>query len=411
MLQIKREELKNILRKRKSFPTAVEKTVSKIISDIEKKGDAALRYWTEKLDGVRIDDFRVSEKEIQSCLEKILDSDRKIIKETVRRIENYHRKQKIPGFSIKEKGIRIDFRTKPVKRAGIYIPAGTAPLLSTVLMTAIPAKIAGVKEIVACSPPSYRGSIHPYIVGTLSMIGIKKIFRAGGSQAIAAMAYGTDTIPQVNVIAGPGNIYVNAAKKMLAGKVGIDLLAGPSELAVLLDETANPSWIESDLKAQEEHRDGLVFLVSTDKKIARKIANRISSGYSIMVNSIDEGIDVVNEIAPEHAQIVCRNARKIAEKIIAGAIFVGNHTPCALGDYIAGPSHTLPTGGNASFDSGLSVFNFLRTYAVIEANSSFFQKNGTIAERLAEIENLSQHQISLRMRRELTQVKGEENEY
>ncbi|MCX7705894.1 MAG: histidinol dehydrogenase [bacterium] len=402
MLLIKEEQLTNIVKKRKRISENIEKKVSIIIGDVEKKGDLALKYWTKKLDGVDIKNFKVSEDEIKKCLAKISPSDKKVIKEVIKRIERYHRKQIIRQFSIRERGIKIDFKVKPVERVGIYIPAGTSPLVSTVLMTVIPAKVAGAKEIIACSPPSCNGTIHPYIIAALNFTGVKQIFRVGGSQAIAAMAFGTQSIPRVNVIAGPGNIYVNAAKKILQGTVGIDLMAGPSELAVLIDQTANPDWIESDLKSQEEHRDGLVFLISTDESLGKKIARRVKTGYWMKVDSLEKGIKVINEIAPEHAQIVCRNARKIAGKITAGAIFIGNYTPCAIGDYIAGPSHTLPTGGSAIFDSGLTVFDFIRTYAVMEANSYFFKKNGIIAEKLAEIENLKYHKQSLKIRRTLT---------
>lgn len=410
MLRIKYNELKRILDIKSQDLSCVEKTVSEIISDVKKNGDSALKFWTKKLDGVDIKDFCVSEKEIKNCLKQITENDKKIILNAAKRIERYHKKQKINPFTIKEKGIRIDFRIKPVEKVGIYIPAGTAPLVSTVLMTAIPAKIAGVDEIIACSPPVYNGSIHPYIIGTLSLLGVKKIFKAGGSQAIAAMAFGTQTIPKVNIIAGPGNIFVNAAKKILSGSVGIDLLAGPSELVVLVDETANPDYVIADLRSQEEHKDSLVFLVSTDEKLAKKISKNVKTGYWLLAENIEKGIETINLIAPEHLQIICKNARKLSEKVIAGAVFIGNYTPCAVGDYIAGPSHTLPTGQSAAFDSGLNVFNFLRTYAVIETDWNFFEKNGNIAERLAEIEKLYNHCFSLKIRRNISK-KGEKDEH
>ncbi|MCM8817011.1 MAG: histidinol dehydrogenase [Candidatus Omnitrophica bacterium] len=391
--------MNDILEKRVSISTDVERRVLKIINDVKKKGDYGLRLWTKKLDGADIQDFSVSENEIKRCLLEIPDTDRKMIKTVITRVEKYHRKQFINQFSIKEPGIKIDFKVKPVEKVGIYIPAGRSPLVSTVIMTAVPAKVAGVKEIIACSPPSYFGTIHPYIIATLAMLEIKKIFKVGGSQAIAAMAFGTESIPKVNIIAGPGNIFVNTAKKLLTGTVGIDLLAGPSELVVLMDNTANPDWVEADLKSQQEHRDGFILMVSTDELLAKKIAKKIKTGYWIKVESIEKGVNIVNKIAPEHVQVICKNARKIAEKIIAGAIFIGNYTPCALGDYIAGPSHTLPTCSSACFDSGLSVFNFLRTFATIEANKRFFYKNGIIAERIAEIENLVHHKKSLKERR------------
>ncbi|HPP66674.1 MAG TPA: histidinol dehydrogenase, partial [bacterium] len=323
----------------------------------------------------------------------------KIIAKAIEKITKYHKNQQIPIFTINEDGLKIKFRTKPVEKAGIYIPAGSAPLVSTTLMTAIPAKIAGVKEIIACSPPIYKGSIHPYITGCLSMLGIKNIFKVGGSQAIAAMAFGTETIPKVNIIVGPGNVYVNAAKKLLIGNVGIDLLAGPSELVVLADNTANIDFITADLNAQAEHRYSTIFLLCTEDTIGKKISKKINDGYWIKISSINEGVNIINHIAPEHLQIICKNAKTVAEKCVAGAIFIGNHTPCAIGDYIAGPSHTLPTGGSACFNSGLNVFTFLRTYAIMEANKHFVKKNGIIAERIAEIENLFKHRDSIKIRR------------
>ncbi|HOL49362.1 MAG TPA: histidinol dehydrogenase [bacterium] len=399
MLQIRPVDVEKVLKERKLFSTSVENIVSKIISDVQKRRDGALRYWTKKFDGVDIDNFQISEQEITSSVSKISKSDRQLIKQAIKRITSYHKKQRIKQFVIKEKEIKISFRVKPVNRVGLYIPGGTAPLVSTVLMTGLPAKIAGVKEIIACSPPSCNGSIHPYIIAALDFIGVNKIFKVGGAQAIAAMAYGTETIPKVNVIAGPGNIYVNAAKKILAGIIGIDLLAGPSELVVLIDSSANPDFVIADLNAQEEHKQSMIFLISEDSAIARKISNNVKAGYWIKIDTMESAIDIVNTIAPEHLQIVCKNANAIAEKVIAGAIFIGSYTPCAIGDYIAGPSHTLPTGGSAIFDSGLNVFDFMRSYAVIEAQSQFFKKHGIIIERLAEIENLLNHKMSVEIRR------------
>ena len=400
MLQIKTQDIHKILAERLKKSESVEKKVSKIISDVERNRDVALRYWTKKLDGVDIEQFSVSEQEIKSAIKKITPSDRKVIKHAIERITRYHKKQFVKQFTVKERGIEISFKTKPIEKAGIYIPGGTFPLVSTVLMTAIPAKVAGVKEIIACSPPSYNGSIHPYIIGTLAMLEIRKIFKVGGSQAIAAMAYGTESIPKVNFIAGPGNIYVNCAKKILTGKVGIDLLAGPSELVALVDESANADFIATDLNAQAEHSNSIVFLLSFDKNTGEQISRRVNQGYWMKIDSVEEAIEIINTIAPEHLQIVCKNPEKISESVVAGAIFIGNYSPCAIGDYIAGPSHTLPTGSSASFDSGLNVFDFIRSYAVIKANWQFFKKNGIIAERIAEIENLFGHQASIKIRRE-----------
>ncbi len=398
MLLIKAQQIQDILKKRKKILSSVEKTAARIISDVEKNGDKAIIRWTKKLDRIRIDEIQVSNDEIHSAARKISSQDKRVIRKAIERITRYHRKQRIPVFTINENGMRIKFRTKPVEKVGLYIPGGSAPLVSTTIMTAIPAKVAKVKEITACSPPTYKGTIHPYIVGCLSMLGVKRIFKIGGSQAIAAMAYGTESVPKVDIIVGPGNVYVNAAKRLVAGTVGIDLFAGPSELAVLADSTANVEFVSADLNAQAEHRYSCVFFLCTDSKIGKEVSKKVKEGYWIKISSIDEGVEIINRIAPEHLQVICKDAGNIAEKLIAGAIFIGNYTPCALGDYIAGPSHTLPTGGTASFDSGLNVFDFLRTFAIIEASSDFFKKNGIISERLAEIENLLKHRNSIQIR-------------
>jgi len=399
MLLIKKEQIQQILRKRNRTFSSVEKTVSKIISDVERNGDNAVKRWTQKLDKISVNKIQVSDDEILLSLKKILPQDKTVINEAIKRITKYHKKQHISSFTMQEDGLSIKFRTKPVDRAGLYIPAGSAPLISTTLMTSIPAKVANVGEIIACSPPTYKGSIHPYIIGCLSMLGIKKIFKIGGSQAIAAMAFGTESVPKVNVIAGPGNIYVNAAKKLVSGIVGIDILAGPSELVVMADNSVNIDFVSADLNAQAEHKYSVVFFLCTDNNIGNKVSKKVKNGYWMKISNLEDGIKIINDIAPEHLQIICKNARSIAEKCVAGAIFIGNYTPCAIGDYIAGPSHTLPTGSTAAFDSGLSVFDFIRTYAIMEANSTFFKKNGIISERLAEIENLFKHRDSLKIRR------------
>ncbi|MCM8762405.1 MAG: histidinol dehydrogenase, partial [Candidatus Omnitrophica bacterium] len=301
---------------------------------------------------------------------------------------------------LKEGDISVEFRFSPIESAGIYIPAGQVPLISTALMTVIPAYVAGVKKICVASPPSFQGSVHPLMTGVLGYLGIKNIFAVGGAQAIAAFAYGTETIPKVDVIAGPGNRYVNTAKLLVSGDVGIDTPAGPSELVIFSDGTGNPAFVSADINAQIEHKEGLGILITTSEKFGEKVSREVKGGYWIYVKNSKEAVEIINYIAPEHLQLMCKEPERLLKEVIAGAIFVGDYSPAALGDYFAGPSHTLPTGRSARFSSGISVYTFLRSYAVILCKAGLYKKYGRLIDVFPEIEGLPFHKRSLSIRRQ-----------
>jgi len=376
----------------------IENEVKEIIEKVEKEKDKAIFYFTEKFDNVKLDSLKVSEKERKESWKSLKGEIFLSIRKAKERIEKYHKRQIPKGFKIKEKNIEIEFKFSPIEKVGVYIPGGQAPLISTVLMTVIPAKIAGVKEIYVSSPPSFSGKVHPLIVAVCDYLGVKEIFSVGGVQAISGFAFGTETIPKVDLIVGPGNKYVNTAKKLLYGVVGIDLPAGPSEVVIFSDSSGNEKFIEYDLKAQMEHTDGIGILITTDEKIGEKVAKRVEKGYLILVKDEKEAIEIINYISPEHLQIISKKPDIFIKNCKAGAIFIGNYTSAVIGDYFAGPSHVLPTGKTARFSSGLSVFTFLRSYAIIKCKKEFIKKYGKYIEKMGEIEGLKNHINSIKLR-------------
>ena len=376
----------------------IENQVREIIERVKEERDKAIFYFTEKFDNVKLRSLKISEEERKESKEILKGEIFESIKMAKERIEKYHKKQLPKGFKIREKDIEIEFKFSPVEKVGIYIPGGQSPLISTVLMTVIPAKIAGVNEIYVSSPPSYSGKIHPLIVAVCDYLGVRDIFSVGGVQAISGFAYGTETIPKVDLIVGPGNKYVNTAKKILYGEVGIDLPAGPSEVVIFSDSSGNIEFIEYDLKAQIEHTDGTGILITTDKKIGEEISKKVEKGYLIFVKDEKEAIEIINYISPEHLQIISKRPDIFIKNCKAGAIFIGNYTSAVIGDYFAGPSHVLPTGKTARFSSGLSVFTFLRSYAVIKCKKEFIKKYGRYMEKIGEIEGLKNHVNSIKIR-------------
>lgn len=397
MQKISIEKLKRVLEARDDSGT--EKKVSSIIEEVRRNGDRALTKFTEEFDGVRSRNLKVPAKELLDAGKKTDKQILQAVKAAEKRIRKYHGGQIPDKFDFKEKDFSAEYIFSPVEKAGIYIPAGQAPLVSTILMTVIPAQAAGVKRIYAASPPSCKGKIHPVILGVLDYLGVKDVFAVGGAQAIAAFAYGTETVPAVDVIAGPGNKYVNAAKRLVYGKAGIDILAGPSELVVFSDGSGNADFIAADMEAQIEHTDGLGILVTTSEKEGRMLSGMVKGGYILVAKNIKEAVEIINYIAPEHLQVVCRNPHLIASIVIAGAVFFGDYSPAALGDYFAGPSHVLPTGRAARFSSGLSVYTFLRSHAVISAGAGFYRQYGELMEVLPQAEGLSCHRNSINIRR------------
>ncbi|MCR4336331.1 MAG: histidinol dehydrogenase, partial [Candidatus Omnitrophica bacterium] len=288
---------------------------------------------------------------------------------------------------------------QPIESFGIYIPAGTAPLVSTVYMTIIPAKVAGVKRVVIVTPPDEQGHINPYILAVANLLKVNEIYKVGGAQAIAALAFGTKTIPRVDKIIGPGNMYVTEAKRQLFGYVDIDMLAGPSELAIIANRYSNPEFVFADLEAQMEHLGGLGVLITTSKDLIRQARKRLTQGYVIYAKNLDEAVEIANRIAPEHLQILTNNPMKLAKQVRnAGAIFLGPFSPTALGDYAAGPSHVLPTMGTARFFSGLSVSHFTKTSHVISYSRKALEKLSHAIEKIANLEGLQKHADSIRIR-------------
>jgi len=392
------KELKEILQKKKDIEEKIEKKVFGIIEKVKKEGDKSIIYFTKKFDGIKLESIKVKKEEFEKAKEILTNEEKILINETIKRIKKYHEKQMPKSFVLIEKGCKIQFKFSPIEKIGIYIPSGQYPLISTILMSVIPAKVAGVKEIFIATAPS-KNSVNPYILAISSLLGIKDVFSVGGAQAIAGFAYGTETIPKVDKIVGPGNKYVNIAKKLLYGKIGIDLLAGPSEVVIFSDETGKEKFITVDLLAQMEHTDGFGFLITTSKKLGEKVSSQVKTGYWMYVKDINSAVEIINYIAPEHLQIICKNPYDIAKQVIAGAVFINNYSPVAAGDYFIGPSHILPTGTSAKFSSGLSVYSFLRSYAIIETNKSFLEKYGKYIIALADIEGLKFHSQSIKIRK------------
>ncbi len=398
---------------------SIENQVKNIIFDVKQNKDEALKKYTYQFDKVNIDRFDVSKDEIDDAILSInqkLMSDFDIIKQN---IESYHEKQILKSIVVRDdNNIKIKQRIKPIESVGIYIPGGTAAYPSTVFMSAIPAKIAGVKRIVMVTPPMSDGTVKPSILAAAKLSGVSEIFKVGGAQAIAALTYGTPSIPKVDMIVGPGNIYVATAKKLLIGQVGIDMIAGPTEVVILADGYANPKFIAADLMAQAEHdlRSSSI-LITTSRYLAEEVNQEIEKqiktlsrkdiikkalndyGAIILVDTLDEGIYYVNQIAPEHLEIMVENAFDIVDRIEnAGSIFIGNYSPEPLGDYYAGPNHTLPTSRTARFSSPLSTTTFYKKTSVLYYDQTSLEQAKESIERLASEEGLDGHAQAIRIR-------------
>src|SRR6187401_1571764 len=398
---------------------SVEKVVKKILEKVKTKGDKAVRKYTKEFDGVKLKNLTVSEKEIKTA-ENLLSQELKdAIQQAKSNIEKFHRSQ-IEEIKVIETmpGINCWRRSVGIEKVGIYIHGGTAPLFSTVLMLAIPAVIAGCKEIILCTPPSKDGSINPAILYTAKLCGITKIFKVGGVQAIAAMAYGTESISKVFKIFGPGNQYVTAAKQLIQKEgIAIDMPAGPSEVLVIADETAIPEFVAADLLSQAEHgADSQVILLTTSEKVAEKtqlfikeqlkelsrkaIAEKaLENSKIVLLNSLDEAIDLSNLYAPEHLILSCNNAEELIVKIIsAGSVFIGNYSPESVGDYASGTNHTLPTNGYAAMYSGVSVDSFVKKVTFQQLTKEGLTNIGNTVMQMAEAEGLDAHKNAVAIR-------------
>lgn len=394
-----------------------ESTVKKIISDVRANGDSAVKKYTEKFDSIKPKSIAVSSKEIETAAALAGKDLVKALKESAKRIKAYHDLQKEESWYISDKGITLGHVIRPIERVGVYVPGGKAAYPSTVLMNVIPAQVAGVKEIALCVP-SPDGKINPAVAAAVSLLKISEVYAIGGAQAIAAMAYGTETIKRVDKIVGPGNIFVATAKKMVFGDVGIDMIAGPSEILIIADKTANPSFIAADLLGQAEHDEMASSILVTDseqlaKEVQKELALQLEKlsrkkiaensitkyGAIILTADIAEAISIANRIAPEHLEVMTKKPEKLLSAIKnAGAIFLGEWTPESLGDYSAGPNHTLPTCGSSRFSSPLGVYDFIKRTSLINASKEgFIAISKTVAE-IADNEGLEAHGNSVRVR-------------
>jgi histidinol dehydrogenase len=394
--------------------------VKPILSDVKSNGDEAVKRYTLQFDKVAIDSLEVSQEEIDDAT-RLLPSDlRKAIDTAAQNIRRFHEKQCMQTEIIETMpGIKCWRRSLAIEKVGLYIPGGTAPLFSTVLMLGIPAKIAGCMEIVLTTPPTKENNtIHPAILYTAQLVGITRVFKAGGVQAIAAMAYGTETVPKVYKIFGPGNQYVNCAKQLVqVDGLAIDMPAGPSEVCVMADDTCNPSYVAADLLSQAEHgTDSQVLLVCANKDIVEKvsgeiekqvkdlprrdmIAETLKNSSAIVLQDSGEMIELVNEYAPEHLIIVTWDAKETADKIInAGSVFIGNYSPESAGDYASGTNHTLPTNGFARSYSGVSVDSFVKKITYQEITKEGLQRIGETVEQMAAAEGLDAHKNAITIR-------------
>jgi len=382
----------------------VEERVKKIIEDVRLFGDEALLKYTKKFDGVKLSSrqLRVSEIEISGAYQNISQNFVSTLKIIIENVNRFYRKTVRKSWRMKDAdGAMLGENYTPLEKVGVYIPAGTAPLVSTVYMTVLPAKLAGVKKIVLISPPDKHGFINPHILVVADLLKVDEIYRVGGAQGIAALAYGTKTVPRVDKIVGPGNIYVSEAKRQVFGLVDIDMIAGPTELVIIANRYSEPKFIIADLKAQAEHAKGLAILITNSKSLAQEVKSQLdlSNGFIILTKNLEQAAEIVNKIAPEHLEILVQNPQRLLKLIRnAGAIFLGPYSPTAVGDYVAGPSHVLPTYGTARFFSGLSVFDFVKSIHIISYSKKALEKIKEPLEKIAGIEGLSKHLDSVKIR-------------
>ena len=399
-------------------PTAVSVAVSKIIANVIERGDDALREYTEKFDCCSPDEFELPAQALDAAIDDVGNEFVGIMQRAAANIEEFHRQQIREGFEItRGNGIVLGQRITPIERVGLYIPGGTAPYPSTVLMNCIPAKLAGVGEIVIATPPSKNG-VNPGILAAAKIAGASRVFTLGGAQAIAALAYGTETVPRVDKITGPGNAYVAEAKRQVFGIVGIDMIAGPSDILIIADGAANPILVAADMLSQSEHgTDSPAILITDSAKLADKVSAELESqiaalprgkiaresidvyGRIIITETLDEAFRISNELAPEHLEIFLDEPFKYLGKVInAGSVFLGKNAPEALGDYYAGPNHTLPTFGTARFSSPLSVDDFIKktSYTYYTEKALFGASDDVV--RFAAREGLDAHALSVSRR-------------
>jgi len=396
-----------------------DETVRKILNDVKLKGDVAVLKLTHQYDrhSLTLEQIRVTADEIKAAYKELKKEELNALREAANRIRLFHERQRQDSWAYEDGGIILGQMVRPIEVAGIYVPGGKASYPSSVLMNAIPAKVAGVKRVVMCSPfPG--GQTRPHVLVAADLAGVTEIFKIGGAQSVAAMAFGTDTIPRVDKIVGPGNIFVALAKRLVFGIVDIDMIAGPSEILIIADSSANPVFVAADLLSQAEHdEDAVPILVTPDENLAEEVQKELKNQvktlskraiaeaslenncYLLVTDTLEEAVSLANAIAPEHLELSIENPEKWAEKVKnAGALFMGHYTPEAMGDYLAGPNHVLPTSGTARFSSPLGVYDFIKRTSLISYTKEALKNCGKTVTMLAEMENLGAHAKSVKLR-------------
>ncbi|WP_367377681.1 histidinol dehydrogenase [Enterococcus gilvus] len=415
-----KDQLTAILSRSYSETADVSAVVTKIIERVQKDGDQALYQLIEEIDQVSLSTLAVTEAEIEAAKSAVSTELLEVMTQAKENILAFHKKQVRQGFvSTEPNGVVMGQRISPLARVGVYVPGGTAAYPSTVLMDVLPAKIAGVKKIVMITPTDHKGNVPAAILAAASIAGVDNVYKVGGAHGVAALAYGTETIPKVDKIVGPGNIYVATAKKMVYGEVDIDMIAGPSDVLIVADHTANPRWVAADLLAQAEHdKLAQAILVTTEEDLIADVQAEIAqqlatlprraiaeaaietNGKIILVKDLAEGLSIANQIAPEHLELAVAEPFALLGKVEnAGSVFLGHHTPEVLGDYFAGPNHTLPTEGTARFYSPLSVDDFVKKSSYLYYTEEAMREAAHAVELFAETEELMGHARSMKVRR------------
>lgn len=417
-----REQVLALLRRSLALEDAqIESSVRAILNAVATSGDDALRQYTARFDGVQLEKFEVAPEEFEQAHREVPPAVAEALSLAARRIRTFHEHQKRSSwFDVDELGGLVGQMITPLRRVGVYVPGGLAVYPSSVLMCAVPARVAGVEEVILCTPPRKDGTVHPLVLLAAQIAGVERVFKVGGAQAIAAMAYGTQSIPAVDKVVGPGNIYVTVAKKLVYGLVGIDMLAGPSEVCIVADDSANPRWVAIDLLTQAEHDvHTAAFLITPSPALAQTVQQEIETavadlprreilqqtlaqnGGIIITRDLDEAVELANICAPEHLALMVNEPWRYLPSIrCAGAVLMGSHSPQSLGDYLAGPSHTLPTSGTARYASPLNVDDFVKKASVVSFTPEALQQVATAIETLAQLEGLDAHRLAVTWRLE-----------
>jgi len=402
LVKIGSANFEKLINRNSHYKKRVSESVKNILDNVRLNGDDAIIKYTRKFDKIKmkVKDIRVTECETSAAYQNIKPEIITALKTVIENVNRFYKKQIKKSWKTKARdGVVLGEKITAIDRDGVYVPSGTVPLISSVYMTVLPAKIAGVKEIALVSPPNKYGSIDPYILVVANLLKVDEIYKVGGAQAIGSLAFGTKTIPKVDKIVGPGNVYVTEAKRQVFGYCDIDMLAGPSEVAIIANRPSDAEYIIADLLAQSEHHRGFSVLITPSKRLVKAVKKEIDTGFIIQTKNMEEAIEVTNRLAPEHLEVIVKNPRNVVKRIRnAGAIFIGPYTPVAVGDYVAGPSHVLPTGGTARFFSGLGIENFVKSSHIISYTKKALEDAKDSIEKLTTLEGLPKHMDAVNIR-------------